>query len=127
MIAKSVTVDVPWGHVCGYPTAKGDLYGGAMYVASAAQTPQGRAIQEASIRFGDGRTLPFTPCKKGYMPLLNDENRKMYACPIHNIQREKRVKQEGGCFRKGEFDLNHFWSREIEREDAIPAKADVCE
>ena len=111
MIVKSVTDDVPWGHVCGYPTNKGDLYGGAMYVASAAETPQGRAIKEASIRFGDGRTLPFTPCKKGYIPIVDDGS-KRYACPLHNEEREKRVKREGECFRTGEFDLNRFWEKD---------------
>lgn len=109
MIAKSVTNDVPWGHVCGYPTAKGDLYGGAMYVASAAKTPQGCAIQAAAIRFGDGKTLSFTPCKKGFIP-INDQDQNMYACPLHHARREKRIKREGGSFRKGEFDLNRFWS-----------------
>ena len=110
MIAKSATDEVPWGHVCGYPTNKGDLYGGAMYVASAAQTPQGRAIKEASVKFGDGHTLPFTPCKKGYIPIIGGT--KMYACPLHTKQRERRVKREGGRFRRGEFRLDYFWDNE---------------
>jgi len=68
--------------VCGYPTRNGDLYGGGHYIelSSATLTIQGRAIKEASMKFGDGNTLPFTPCKKGYKPYLilpttpSDEN-----------------------------------------------------
>jgi hypothetical protein len=92
-------------------TCTGDLYGGAHYSpsCSASLTPQGRAIQEAGIIFGDGATLPFTPCKKGYIPVANGRN--MFACPLHNESRHKRVAKEGGIFRKGEVDLNEFWSR----------------
>ena len=99
--------DVPWGHVCGYPTKQGDLYGGAMYLASAAETPQSRAIREASLKFGNGATLPFTPCKKGYIPVVGGI--QLYACPLHTKQRERRVKREGRRFRNGEVDLNCFW------------------
>jgi hypothetical protein len=35
----------------------------------------------------------------------------MFACPLHNESRHKRVAKEGGIFRKGEVDLNEFWSR----------------
>mmetsp|Transcript_7189 Transcript_7189/g.17525 ORF Transcript_7189/g.17525 Transcript_7189/m.17525 type:complete len:151 (+) Transcript_7189:298-750(+) len=31
-------------------------------------TLQGRAIKRAAIDFGDGKTLPFAPCKRGYAP-----------------------------------------------------------
>jgi hypothetical protein len=66
-------------------------------------------MQEAAIVFGDGATLPFTPCKKGYTPVTNGRN--MFACPLHNESRQKRVAKEGGIFRNGEVDLNEFWSR----------------
>ena len=72
-------------------------------------TPQGRAIQQASVDFGNGQTLPFTPCKKGYIPLV-DGVRKV-ACPLHNLAREKRLKKENGKFRKGEIDLSCFWDK----------------
>mmetsp|Transcript_19050 Transcript_19050/g.38366 ORF Transcript_19050/g.38366 Transcript_19050/m.38366 type:complete len:104 (-) Transcript_19050:260-571(-) len=81
-----------------------------MYVqsASATLTPQGRAIRNASIRFGDGETLPFRTCKKGYIPVVN--GRHMYACYLHHKQREERVKKEGDSFRRGELDLcATFW------------------
>lgn len=108
-IAASITPSVPWGYVCGFPTPKGDLFGGAHYLesASASLTPQGKAIKQAACMFGDGDTLCFTPCKKGYRPIINGE--KMYACPLHHQQRKKRVMKEGGTFRSGEVDLNLFW------------------
>jgi len=98
--------------VCGYPTPKGDLYGGAHYVqlSSATLTPQGQAIKEIAIKFGDGETLCFTPCKKGYIPVIHGE--RMYACPLHHKERRKRVKKEGENFRRGEVDLNEFWEKD---------------
>ena len=88
----------------------GDLYGGAHYSpsSSANLTPQGRAIQNAAIQFGNGETLPFTPCKKGYIPVVNAT--RMYACPLHTKERQKRVKREKDRFRVGELDLNTFWT-----------------
>ena len=80
--------------------------------ASATLTPQGRAIKEASEKFGDGGTLPFTPCKKGFIPIVDGV--QMYACPLHHKARHKRVEKSGGKFRKGEFDLNIFWFRKDE-------------
>lgn len=86
-------------------------------------TPQGRAIQEAAVKFGDGQTLPFTPCKKGYIPVLtekaskgrsnNSNYKRMYACPLHDEARRKRLQKEGGLteFRKGEVNLTLFWDR----------------
>ena len=89
----------------------GDLYGGAHYLqsSSANLTPQGRAIQQASRRFGNGRTLPFTPCKKGFIPHVNGERR--YACPLHHQARRRRVVSNEGGFRPGELDLHVLWQR----------------
>ena len=72
-------------------------------------TPQGKAIKQAALDFGDGQTLPFTPCKKGYIPVVNGDRKA--ACPLHNLAREKRLKKEDGNFRKGEVDLNVFWAK----------------
>jgi len=92
----------------------GDLYGGAHYSqsCSASLTQQGRAIRNASVRFGDGQTLPFTPCKKGYVPVVDRNGRKvkMYACLHHDGARRERVEREGGSFRRGEVDLTRFWN-----------------
>jgi hypothetical protein len=118
MIKASVTKQVPWGFVCGYPTSNGDCYGGAHYSQSSAAslTLQGKAIQQAAIDFGDGKTLPFTPCKKGYIP--NIGKRQAYACPLHNKARKKRLEKEQGRFRPGEIDLEIiFWSKLEAKEE----------
>ena len=78
-------------------------------------TPQGRAMQAAALRFGNGATLPFTHCKKGYKPFAGDE--KMYACPLHHKERKRRVEKEG--FRKGEVDLNVFWQRRSQSTEGM--------
>ena len=92
----------------------GDLYGGAHYskLCSANLTLQGKAMQDVAWKFGDGQTLPFTPCKKGYKPMSNNTSKiiQMYACPLHDKERRKRVIKEGNTFRKGEVDLNIFWN-----------------
>ena len=115
---------MPWGHVCGYPTAKGDLYGGAHYIDSSAATMtlQGRAIKQAAIDFGNGRTLPFTPCKKGFIPMVKGQ--RMVACPLHNKAREKRLAKEKGEFRKGEFKLNRLWSK-VEPDPPVVAMVPI--
>jgi len=77
--------------------------------SAATMTPQGRAIKQAAVDFGNGQTLPFTPCKKGYIPMVDGERK--VACPLHNKAREKRLKKEGGKFRQGEIDLNCFWTK----------------
>ena len=121
MIKSSATPDVPWGYVCGYPTRSGgDLYGGAWVgVQSAAAegrdaTPQGLAIKNASIRFGDGRTLPYPPCKRGYIPIVRGV--RMYGCHIHHEARMKRVRKEDGKFRRGEQNLAAYWGSQSEAE-----------
>ena len=65
---------VPLGFVCGYPLSGGELYGGSMFIASAANdTLQGRAIQNVNERWGadfrswNGReTIGIPVCKKKY-------------------------------------------------------------
>jgi hypothetical protein len=102
----------------------GDLYGGGHYSPSGSaslQTPQGKAILDTASKFGDGLTLPFTPCKKGYIPVsttkksTNDLSsyKRMYACPLHDNARRMRLQKDGGMtsFRKGEQDLTVFWKR----------------
>ena len=78
-------------------------------------TPQGRAIMEASVKFGDGETLPFTPCKKGYIPVI--DGLRMYACRLHNEDRKKRLAKENGKFRRGEMNLEHFWKQTKRERD----------
>ena len=70
---------VPLGFVCGYPLSGGELYGGSMYISSAAtDTLQGRAMQRINTTWGDdgsqqrqGReSLGGPVCKKKYKPFL---------------------------------------------------------
>lgn len=90
------------------------------------QTPQGIAIKAAAVGFGDGETLPFTPCKRGYIPIVG--GKRMYGCHLHHKQRKKRVLKEGGRYRAGEKKLDDFWvvetkgtsgeeSREVAKEE----------
>jgi hypothetical protein len=104
------------------------LYGGGHYIDSASSTitNQGRAIKRVSTKFGDGKTLPFTPCKRGYMPIKkkvdnnnNDSNDQeqqqhdtvfMVACSFHEKLRRKRLLKENGLLRGGEAHVNElFW------------------
>jgi hypothetical protein len=67
---------VPLGFICGYPLPQGELYGGSMFVKSAAgDTLQGQAIQAVNERWGadvlsrSGREhLGIAVCKKKYKP-----------------------------------------------------------
>ena len=95
-------------------------------------TKQGRAIKQAAIDFGDRKTLPFTPCKRGYIPIIfgggdddNDDNdndnddkhqqqqqKRMVACSFHEKLRRKRLTKDKGKLRGGEVDPNMvFWSK----------------
>mmetsp|Transcript_10842 Transcript_10842/g.19188 ORF Transcript_10842/g.19188 Transcript_10842/m.19188 type:complete len:138 (-) Transcript_10842:154-567(-) len=87
------------------------MYGGNHYIISAAAdlTPQGRAISEAASKFGDGKTLPFLPCKRYFNPHAENGSR-MFACRLHNELRMKRLKKEGGKWRDGEKHLDEFWT-----------------
>jgi len=80
--------------------------------AAADLTPQGRAILEATRKFGgkDSHSLPFPPCKKYYNPYFKGE--RMYACRLHNDMRMKRLKKENWEWRPGEKHLDMFWKEE---------------
>lgn len=109
--------------MCGWPLKTGDMYGGGHYIASAAAhiTPQGHAIFEASSKFGDGKTLPYPPCKRYYNPFAED-GRRMYACRLHSELRMKRLKKEGWKWRGGEKPLYDFWNG---KEQGKVTKCDV--
>ena len=119
---------MPWGYVCGWPLKTGDMYGGSHYIMSAAAdlTPQGRSILEAATKFGDGKTLPFPPCKRYYNPFSVDDNgnrTRLYACRLHHKLRTSRLKKEGGKWRGGEKKLDDFWKGvEHSREGCNPDK-----
>eukprot|EP00956_Cyclotella_meneghiniana_P000321 scaffold385_cov38-Cyclotella_meneghiniana.AAC.1 len=90
------------------------MYGGNHYIASSDTTAQGRAIVAAARKFGDGRTLCFTPCKRYYNPYSTIDRGdgsmrrvRMYGCRLHSEARERRVKKEG--WRAGEKRTSDFW------------------
>lgn len=91
-------------------------------------TPQGKAIAGASAAFGDGTTLPFCPCKRGYVPLVAVGNgkRRMVACSFHEKARRKRLAREGDKLRGGEADPEAlFWSIEIPQRDGADASGNA--
>lgn len=90
--------------------------------SAAKMTPQGIAIQQAAVDFGNGKTLPFTPCKRGYIPTVNGQ--RMYACSFHDKARSKRLEKENGVFRDGEVDLNIFWNTKKQERDPEPVVDD---
>ena len=77
-------------------------------------TPQGRAIKQAAVDFGNGQTLPFTPCKKGFIPIVDGQKR--VACPLHNGAREKRLAKDRWKIRLGEMDPSVFWKSNGEKD-----------
>lgn len=102
------------------------MYSSPQQSAAADMTDQGRAILKAAQKFGDGKTLPFPPCKKYYNPYteINEDGVKtrLYACRLHNKQRMKRLKKEGGRWRKGEKHLDFFWTDDDIEEDSSKKK-----
>ncbi|CAJ1940234.1 unnamed protein product [Cylindrotheca closterium] len=82
--------------------------------SAAKMTLQGMSIQQAAVDFGNGQTLPFTPCKRGYIPIVNGQ--RMYACSFHDKARAKRLSKDNEVFRDGEVDLNIFWDAKEEAD-----------
>ena len=114
-----------------------------MYLPSSCKdlTPQGKAIHQAAVPFGDGQTLPFSPCKRGFIPIVDGERK--YAYHLHHEERMRRVNKESEMFRPGEMVLSKFWYRtyssshdtvrpckeEMQKEESIAKKAKLskCE
>lgn len=112
--ASAIPGRVPLGFVCGYPVSGGELYGGSMFIASAANdTLQGRAIQRVNEKWGadfrswNGReTIGISVCKKKYAPFKfhteTKENGQLkvrvtraYGCSIHSHLREDVIRRVG--------------------------------
>ncbi|CAB9512627.1 expressed unknown protein [Seminavis robusta] len=74
--ASAIPKRVPLGFVCGYPLNGGELYGGSMFIKSAANdTLQGKAIQAVNEKWGEDfrqwgghETIGIPVCKKKYSP-----------------------------------------------------------
>jgi hypothetical protein len=65
--------------------------------------------------FGNGATLNYPPCKKGYLPIV--KNKRMYACWIHHEKRKQRFEREGRKWRDDEQPLSIFWSSALDKKD----------
>lgn len=115
MNASAIPGRVPLGFICGYPLAAGgELYGGSMFIASAANdTLQGRAIHAINEKWGTnfqnwtGReTIGIPVCKKKYAPFdfrkrtdsdgkIRVEVVRMYGCACHSHLRESVIQRHG--------------------------------
>jgi len=112
--ASAIPERVPLGFVCGYPIRTGgELYGGSMFIRSAAaDTLQGRAIQDVNIKWGEdfrkwnGReTIGIPVCKKKYAPFVTKSEivngrvkikvERMYGCRCHSETRKDTIKKYG--------------------------------
>ena len=59
---------------------------------------------------GTERLFHLLPARRDTFPSLRVEKR-MYACPLHDSARRKRIQKDGGSFRKGEVDVKFFWNK----------------
>jgi hypothetical protein len=88
---------VPYGFICGWPTQGGDLYGGNMYVSSAADAAglQARASAAAVLRWGSGDpgVIAHSVCKGKYQPWKGGA--RQYGCFRHHALREKKILKHG--------------------------------
>jgi hypothetical protein len=104
---------VPLGFVCGYPVDTGELYGGSMFVKSAAtDTAQGKAMCQANTRWGslDPKShdvaIGHAVCKNKYKPFLFQQHtdstgrvsvhvERLYGCACHHEARKAVIQQHG--------------------------------
>lgn len=123
--ASAIPHRVPLGFICGYPvrTHQGELYGGSMFLPSAAtDTLQGRAIQHINETWGedthrgwvDYKSLGIPVCKKKYRPFefkilqCTDRSKmgvrgynveisvlRMYGCACHSNVRKRVIQRHG--------------------------------
>jgi hypothetical protein len=116
MQCNAIIKRVPLGFICGYPlSAGGELYGGSMFIASAANdTLQGRAIQSINERWGTNfrrwtgtETIGIPVCKKKYAPFdfqtrvegkdgkIRVHVVRMFGCACHSRLRENVIRCHG--------------------------------
>jgi hypothetical protein len=90
---------VPYGYICGWPTRNGDLYGGNMYVGSAADAAglQARASAAAVALWGSGpagrEVIAHPVCKGKYQPWKAGV--RQYGCFRHHTLRQAKVQKCG--------------------------------
>ena len=95
----SATAEVPYGYICGWPTKGGDLYGGNMYVGSAADAAGLQALASAAAvrRWGSGpagrEVIAHSVCKGKYQPWKGGV--RQYGCFRHHALRLAKVQKHG--------------------------------
>lgn len=149
MNASAIPGRVPLGFVCGYPLAGGELYGGSMFIKSAANdTLQGKAIHSINERWGKDKTfknwsgtetIGIPVCKKKYAPFdfrkrvmkdgrVHIEAVRNYGCALHSHLRQATIKKYGT--RKGWEDFGQ-WSlkkaQKMARESSDRLNASMSE
>eukprot|EP00611_Tribonema_gayanum_P015993 TRINITY_DN27929_c0_g1_i1.p1 TRINITY_DN27929_c0_g1~~TRINITY_DN27929_c0_g1_i1.p1 ORF type:complete len:161 (-),score=14.05 TRINITY_DN27929_c0_g1_i1:298-780(-) len=106
------------GFICGFPTHNGDLYGGSMYMPSAAVTPQAAAIAAAAVKWGSGaagaESISTPTCKYKYQP-WSKEGHRLYGCRLHDGARRKLIEKYG--LRNG-WEPFDQWQRPFQTTDA---------
>ncbi|KAJ1619682.1 hypothetical protein T492DRAFT_889922 [Pavlovales sp. CCMP2436] len=92
---------VPHGYICGWPTARGDLYGGNMYLRSA-QDPnslQARATAAALEIWGEGEpgreVIAHPVCKGKYRHFSSAKGEQLFCCFRHSAMRKQRIARTG--------------------------------
>lgn len=90
---------MPFGFICAFPVAGGDLYGGNLYGRSAAAPSGLQAVAQAaaSAQWGEGvpgrEQISHAVCKGKYQPWRNGE--RMFGCFRHHAVRKERIKRAG--------------------------------
>ncbi len=90
---------MPYGYICGWPTRNGDLYGGNMYVGSAADAAglQAQASAAAVALWGSGppgrEVIAHPVCKGKYRPWKDGV--RQYGCFRHHTLRQANVQKYG--------------------------------
>jgi hypothetical protein len=117
---------VPYGFICGWPTDRGDLYGGNMYLRSA-QDPralQSRATAAALQIWGEGEpgreVISHPVCKGKYRPFSSANGEQLFGCFRHSALRKQRIARAGLRDGWASFDQ---WQPEGE-EEAKPETAE---
>ena len=136
---------VPLGFICGYPVdTGGELYGGSMYIASAANnTLQGCAIHSINERWGEGpwagrETIGIPVCKKKYIPfdfqtkktedgLTKISVTRMFGCAYHSQLRKQLIEKNGernGWEPYGQWSLSKAKSHAKKKTERLSSSSD---
>ena len=91
---------MPFGFICGFPTERGDLYGGSMYMCSAqdSRSLQAQAAAAALAQWGEGEAgrevIAHPVCKGKYRPWAPN-GEQLFGCFRHSAIRKRRIDRAG--------------------------------